>query len=1146
MRLNTIRLSGFKSFVDPTTLSLRHNISAIVGPNGCGKSNIVDAIRWVTGESSAKQIRGGKLEDIIFTGSDARQPTSRASVELIFDNEDGRIGGEYASYAEISVRREITRDSPSEYFLNGRRCRRRDVQDVFLGTGFGSRGYAVIEQGLTNKLVESRPDELRFHIEEAAGVSRYRERKRETESKIRETNQNLDVVRRQLQEIEQRLRLLRSQARAARRHQLLTDQRIAIEARLIALEISNDRKELATVESELGAQENDREKARTSVRSLETRLQKLEEQRHEQQQVLDATQRKFFDSSSSAQALELDIESRRKRNSELREELGGIATDRRRSQEQLGTDDNLLKELEAEINATEPSRRVQREELDASTKQLQDSQEQVRRSQLEMSELLTTVSRNESETQLRRGMIDEANRLLTSIRNRIAQLPYAPDTSSIWDGAEVKQQISVLESEQNALEEQVTSQSEELKQLDETRSESDRVLDMHQSSLSNLREEFAAAEAVYEATLGGSNFGSDASSWIKEHGLDEAPRLSEQLQVLGGWERAVEVVLGQDINGIQVDSLSQLNDAVHTVPPTNLTLFEGSASVHREHDWEPLTAHVSGGTVNADVLLEGVFTASSISDALQRRHLLRSGQSFVTADGVRVSSSWIRFRSDASKTGLLTLRSEVEQLEKSLAAKTQQSNAAQATHTDLIQRIESLRQELARVTSELDDTKRKLNTMRTVYQQLVDGTSEIDEQTARIAKIEKELTTLSERSSVLHEQNTNLESEHERLLKLQNDRQDAANLAQKAYYDEDSKYQSLTSRLEMSRTNRLRLVEQLANLDSRYESTERAINSNAEELPSLEASRDSRLTEVSKLESELQERASLRDSLETEYRELADERVKAQGILDSAQENLNETIRRRDAVMASIRASRDNLDRLNVSEEKATSELNDDDTKESLDDELVRVLRRLERIGPINETAGEELDRENERKQYLDQQVADLGEALDRLQSAFERIERDTRQLFSQTFNQINENLQALFPRLFGGGSAGLTLTESDLLDGGVVMEAHPPGKKNTSVQSLSGGELALSSIALVLAIFQLNPSPVCLLDEVDANLDDTNVSRFAELVVEMSHDVQFVVITHNRTTMQHADSLIGITMQEAGVSRVVSVDAENLLESTG
>ena len=1159
MRLKEIKLAGFKSFVDPTTVTFPGNRCAVVGPNGCGKSNIIDAVRWVLGESSARQLRGEALTDVIFVGSEARQPTSLASVELVFDNGDGRAGGEFAkgrfaAYSEVAVRRELTRDAQSAYYLNGTRCRRRDVADVFLGTGIGPRSYSIIEQGMVSQLVVAKPEELRAYLEEAAGISKYRERRRETQNRIKHTVDNLERLTERTDELGRHLAHLKRQARAAERYRELKDDQRRLSAELHALRLGAIGAELTSKESQIGTLEAEHERALAKRSNIDTALERNRAAQAELNTELGTVQGRWHGAGADAARLEQGIEYNTERLARYKRDLEDLTTRHRDTKEQLDADSARIEDLNAKLAAKAP--RLADSEADdrAAAARLEDIEERVRQTQRASEDHAGRIGDNNRETEVKQSRIEHGEKVLQSLRARAGALEAEPG-SVVDAGVErLARQIEDAARRVDALRADLAANTEALTGAREERSLRERARDEARNEAQRLRGDLASLVAVQRAAVGKTPDGSQSARWLREQGLSDAPRLGERLGVSPGWESAVETVLGDFADAVPVADTGALANDLRSLKGGGVTLYEAGPSSSPEWALPSLSAFVDNAVGS---LLDGVFAADSIDDALIHRAALAPGQSIVTKNGVWLGSNWIRVGTECDQDGGVVARArEIERLEtgckeadarfedrdKRLAETRERLLILEEERETLQTRLTDHAEELSRVTLEHDvrqvrmeeaDARARRNAAERdeIRSQIEDETKLLADYRVRLAELVDVAAKLRSEGEALRETRERDIGEFERV------RQDALE-ARDAVHALRGEYQGMRASLTASETARQRLLDQRRDFDARMTELRAGIAEIESVIPGQQEDLQKKSAERRDLESRLAELRHKVEGVEVELRAATLGRADADAAVESVRTLLEEARVERERLVANRDNVRAQLAETGIELLDAQRGLSADATQDAWVSSLERLEARITRLGPINLAAIDEYEERSEEKHNLDVQREDLEAALATLRSAIRRIDRDTRTRFKDTFERVNENLQELFPRIFGGGTARLVQTGDDWLDTGVALMARPPGKHPT-IHQLSGGEKAMAAVALIFSIFQLNPSPVCLLDEVDAPLDDTNVVRFGELIREMSDDVQFVVITHNKQTIEMADHLLGVTMQEAGISRLVSVDME-------
>ncbi|MBU1331062.1 MAG: chromosome segregation protein SMC [Gammaproteobacteria bacterium] len=1157
MRLKSIKLAGFKSFVDPTTVSFPSNMAAVVGPNGCGKSNIIDAVRWVMGESSAKNLRGESMTDVIFNGSNTRKPVTQASIELIFDNSDGTLTGEYAGYNEISIRRRVTRDSQNTYFLNGTKCRRRDITDIFLGTGLGPRSYSIIEQGMISKLIEAKPEDLRNFIEEAAGISKYKERRRETENRIRRTHENLARLTDLREELERQLERLHRQAQAAEKYQEYKAEERQLRAQLTALRWQTLNEQVGQREAVIGNQEVSFEALVAEQRNADASIERLRDGHHDLSERFNLVQGRFYSVGGDIARVEQSIQHGQQRLRQLQDDLREAERARLETESHLGHDRTLLATLGEELAMLEPEQELTAAAAEESAAVLETCEEAMQgwQEQWDGFNQRSAEPRRQAEVQQSRiAQLEQSLERLGERQRRLAeelqQLAADPQDAAIL---ELSEQIAARELSLDDLHAAESQQAERLQQLRGELQQSGQAQQQAQGELQRLNGRLASLEALQQAAL---DPDSGVGDWLQAQHLQARPRLAEGLRVEAGWELAVETVLGADLQAVLLDDFNNLD-------------FTGLA-----HGDLRLASPATGGARVVGSLLDKVESAldlapwlsrvkpvASLEAALAGRASLAEGESLISQDGYWVGQHFLRVcRGNEAQGGVLARGQEIDQLqlereerEAALALLDERLQQLRETQEQQEQQREQQRRELSVQARELGELKAQLSA----------GEAKVEQLLLRRQRLDRELLELNEQRELEQEQLGEsrlllqdaldamaLDTEQRETLLASRDalREQLDRVRQEARQHKDHAHQ---------------LAVRLGSLRAQHDSTRQALERLELQAERLHEKREQLSLNLEEGEAPLEElRLKLEELLERRMG-VEEELKQARLALDDADRDLREAEKRRTQAEQQAQLLRGQLEQqrlewqsLNVRRKALQDQLLEDNydlhgvlatlpadaSETAWEEELERLGARIQRLGPINLAAIDEYQQQSERKRYLDAQNADLVEALDTLENVIRKIDKETRNRFKETFDQINGGLQALFPKVFGGGNAYLELTGEDLLDTGVTIMARPPGKKNSTIHLLSGGEKALTALALVFAIFQLNPAPFCMLDEVDAPLDDANVGRYARLVKEMSEKVQFIYITHNKIAMEMADQLMGVTMHEPGCSRLVAVDVEEAL----
>jgi len=1164
MRLSKIKLSGFKSFVDPTTISFPSNLMGIVGPNGCGKSNIIDAIRWVLGEGSAKTLRGESMADVIFNGSGGRKPVGQASIELIFDNSDGTLSGPYAGYSEVAIRRVVSRDGTSQYFLNGARCRRKDITHILLGTGLGSHGYSIIEQGMISRLVEAKPEDLRAFLEEAAGISKYKERRRETEHRIRHTRENLDRLSDLREEVDKQLSHLQRQARAAKRYKSLKEEQRRLEAELLALRLIGLNRETRAQESNLNQQQTELDAAIASQRSIEAALEKLRVEQTERNDRFNDVQGGYYKVGAEIARLEQSIQHRK--------DLG------QRQKEDLQATDEHLGELKSHIESDQ----VELEEIERLLRELSPGLEQAHLSQeaaleaLRQAEEATESWRERwdqaaselAETERAREVADARLEHLTAQRDRLQrQREKLEKERGTLSTAELEAHLEKLIANEETLDGECQEATRVLEgvwaQIQTFRSQDSDVsarLDQARSQLQSDRGRLASLEALQEAALGKTS--EQVSSWLDARNLSSSPRLAQSLTVQPGWERAVETVLGAYLQAVCVDSINEVAESLTDLTDGGLTLLDNTVDLQPagQQRGKMLRNYVTGRAV--ETLFQDVHAADSLQEAVRLRKKLARRESVVTRDGFWLGPDWLRInRSDDPRVGVLARTDEINRLSGEVASGARQVEEIEEALVDTRSQLDELEETRANVQLEVSErqqlyaeTKSQLETTRTRLEQLqsqmaalgqsmldVDAearslAAEIEDCGARVKAADAQYEELEEGRAQLTDSRSHYrERLEDARARAEQDRELAQDIAIKVESRRSSK-ESARAALERVHAQQEHLLKRRRELEAQLETATGPLG--AEE-QALAAGLDERLIVEQSLSAARRAMevvdARLRDT-EAERSEQERRVSAAREVADKSRLGVRETQVRAETVAEQFAHTGFDLEALSAG-------FPEDASSDQWEESVEKIERRIQRLGPINLAAIDEFKEYSERKEYLDSQYKDLSEALDTLDNAIRKIDRETRTRFKETFDRANSGLGRLFPRLFGGGHGYLELEGDDLLTCGVTVMARPPGKRISIIHLLSGGEKALTAVALVFSIFELNPAPFCLLDEVDAPLDDANIGRFSEIVKEMSQQIQFVLITHNKATMEIMHQLTGVTMHEPGVSRLVAVDIDEAVQ---
>lgn len=1158
MRLSKIKLSGFKSFVDPTTIHLPSNLVGIVGPNGCGKTNIIDAVRWVMGELSAKQLRGDSMADVIFNGSSARKPVSAASIELLFDNSDGAIGGQFANYAEISVRREVVRDGTSNYFLNNTRCRRRDVTDLFLGTGLGPRSYAIIEQGTITRLVESKPEELRVFLEEAAGISRYKERRRETESRMHATRENIERLNDVLDEVSKQIEHLHRQARAAERYKSLNEDKRRLEAELKALHWRELDEQVGGQEGIIREHETRLEAAIAEQRGIESGLEKTREQHTQAGDSLTQVQARSYELATATARLEQSLQHLREARSQHQQDLDSLQVNRQEIEGHISRDREQIARADAALASFEPAHTQALAGERRSTESLAEAERALQVWQEHWEAFNREAGDKAQAAEVARTRIQHLERQHAQGLQRRDKLEEGrTGLSADADQAGIDaldEAIQQAESTRTRLQTELEQATRELEGLRESDQQLSTELHALRSQLEDHRGRLASLDALQQAALGKSR--AQVSDWLRQRKLDGQPRLAELINVAPGWERAVETVLGYHLEAICVDQFA--DDAVKLAGLTGGSLsFVEKTGKAGSGDRDSLLGKVEGPLDLSD-WLGSVHTADNLDAALAMRARLSARESVITRDGLWLGRHWLRvIRGEDERAGVLARAQELKRhqtqladIEREVTGKAARQESARRRLRELEAQREELQDSLNQAAGELADLRAQHQSARERVQHVEQRTAQLDAELAdlnrQLEAVEAELQAArtdlhaaQDAAQALESQRTSLQTERDALRRRAEEARARAQQDAEARHSLALKFEAQRSTRDSTHQNLERMQAQLAQMEARGAALQQAIQDATAPAGQQESELQSLLLRRTDMDSELAAARGQVESAADQVRKLEQLRQASEHRAEEQREQLQqlqlgvqEARVRRSTLEEQLRADGYELAPL-------LSGLAGSAGIAEWTEKLAAASQRIERLGPINLAAIQEYSEQAERKQYLDSQLADLNQALETLQAAIRKIDRETRTRFQETFDKVNTGLQSSFPKLFGGGHAYLELTGEELLDAGVTVMARPPGKRNSTIHLLSGGEKALTAVALVFAIFELNPAPFCLLDEVDAPLDEANIGRFGDLVRGMSDRVQFVFITHNKTTMEMANQLIGVTMNEPGVSRLVDVDVD-------
>jgi chromosome segregation protein len=1163
VRLNSIKLSGFKSFAEPTNFLLPGQLVGVVGPNGCGKSNIMDAVRWVLGESKASELRGESMQDVIFNGTNTRKPSSRASVELVFDNADHRAGGQWSQFPEIAVKRVLTRDGGSSYYINNQPVRRRDVQDVFLGTGLGPRAYAIIGQGTISRIIESKPEELRLFLEEAAGVSKYKERRRETENRLSDTRENLTRVEDILRELNANLEKLEKQAEVAQRYHGLQADVTLKQQQLWFLRRAEAETDQVGIKTLADKAVNDLESRIADLRHIEADLETVRQAHYAAGDQVNQAQGALYEASAEVGRLEAEIrfvvEGRQRAEARLlqiKEQTAHWAAQSDQAHQEI---ENLAsmaidgEEKAIMLAAQVEEQAMQLPELEDALRVAQQRSNEQRGSVAQVQQQIQVLAADQRNIEEQSRGLDARQERLSADRNALA----APDEVRLTN-------LQAQLQEAQSLAEVTAAQLEDLQVnvpvFDEARRTAQQAVNAEQTKQADLSARLEALKALQEKVQTDDKL----KPWLVKHGLDGLQALWSRIHIEAGWENALESALRERMASLEVSRLDIVRAFQTDAPPAKLAFYTAPiASAPQANGALPrlsdlLRLNDAGQTALLTDWLNGCFTAANLDDALAKRSTLQPGQVIYVPSGHAISAHSVSFYAqDNEQSGLLARAQEIENLDKSNKAQAFISDEArnnlvraEAAYSESSQRLVSIRTEATAAQSRAHELQ--VETLR--LSQLAEQTRARSEQiSGDLSEVEAQLADLQERRGMaearfeeLDMQLADSQERHAQLdeavinseRRLNDSREQQRSLERQAQEAQFSQRSLATREAELKRiidtatqqaasvaTEELRVQEDLTRLTdaAAQAGLQNALNIKMEREASLGAKRSEYDDLTTKLRASDERRLQLERELEPLRQRITEFQLKEQAArlgLEQYTQLLADAQADLEAVSASILANNVRLG--------------------GLQGEIDRLHRDITSLGAVNLAALEELASASERKNFLDAQTLDLTDAMNTLEDAIRKIDGETRELLGGTFKIVNEHFGRMFPELFGGGNARLVMTGDEILDAGVQVLAQPPGKKNQTIHLLSGGEKALTAIALVFAIFQLNPAPFCLLDEVDAPLDDANTERYAKLVSSMSKQTQFLFISHNKIAMEMAEQLIGVTMQEQGVSRIVAVDMES------
>ncbi|WP_019141089.1 chromosome segregation protein SMC [Noviherbaspirillum massiliense] len=1171
MRLTSIKLSGFKSFVDPTNFQVPGQLVGVVGPNGCGKSNIIDAVRWVLGESKASELRGESMQDVIFNGSTNRKPAGRASVELVFDNSDGRAAGQWGQYAEIAVKRTLTRDGTSTYYINNQAVRRRDIQDIFLGTGLGPRAYAIIGQGMISRIIEARPEELRIFLEEAAGVSKYKERRRETENRLHDTRENLTRVEDILRELNANLEKLEAQAAVAQKFRELQADQDEKQKLLWLLRKNEAKAEQEKFFRDIEKAQIELEEQTAKLRHVEAELEHMRQAHYAAGDRMHQAQGHLYQTNSEIGSLEAQIKFVIESRTRLQAQINSLTAQRDQWQRQGQQQQEEL--VEAEMRLEEHAARVEQAQQAAQQQsdQLPALEQAWREAQLKTTESRGRIMQVQQQIELESAHQRNASNILAGLASRRERLSQEKNGMSMPDSSHLSNLELQLEEKQAALEEarvQLEAAQEQQPKLEEERNAAQQQVNAELANNAQLEARLSALKQLQEnvQTQG------KVQPWLKKHELGDLPRLWQKLHIDQGWETALESVLRERTSALEVSNLDWAKAFFNDAPPAKLALYSANAGAANAAPAEAvpglkpfinlLQLNDPGLRVLMQDWLQNVFAIEDAAAAFVDRAKLPVGGCFVTRQGHVIGKSSVRFyASDSEQDGMLARQQEIENLAKQLRAQQMLAEEAksrairaEAALSQATQRLQELRQRVTALTQAAHGLQIDVMKLSEVQERFNQRSAQIETDLAEIAAQEAEQQQIKAESEARFEQLdaelAELQESHEQgqtdyLSKEQqlNDARSRLRELERAAQEAEFAEKSHRNRIEELKRNIATALEQAAQLYENMQQGHLELESLDDQ--AAQAGLQALLEKRTEQERALADARHELDQLTQKLRHQEELRLQSERGLQPQRERIMELQLKEQAARLNQEQYAQQLAEAQADEAQLAEKLNPDMRPSYLQGEVTRLTNAIAALGPVNLAALDELAQASERKNFLDAQNADLTEAINTLEDAINKIDKETRELLQETFDKVNRHFGELFPILFGGGNAKLIMTGEEILDSGVQVMAQPPGKKNATIHLLSGGEKALTATALVFSMFQLNPAPFCLLDEVDAPLDDANTERFCNMVKRMSSQTQFLFISHNKIAMEMAQQLIGVTMQEQGVSRIVAVDMESAANLT-
>ncbi|GGQ20779.1 chromosome segregation protein SMC [Shewanella litoralis] len=1131
MRLKQIKLAGFKSFVDPTKIPFDNALSAIIGPNGCGKSNVIDAVRWVLGESSAKNLRGDSMTDVIFNGSSSRKPISVAGVELVFENTQGRLAGQYASYQEISVKRQVNRDSESTYFLNGQKCRRKDITDLFMGTGLGPRSYAIIEQGTISRLIESKPQELRIFIEEAAGISRYKERRRETENRIRHTRENLTRLNDIRVELGAQLDKLSQQAKAALQYRELKNSERQLHSQLLVIRYQEQLAQTDKLEAELSGLEVQSEQLQSTAQQGDTSVTQLKQQLAELSDAEHKLVEHYYLTGNNITKLEQQLKHQQQQDSQLQQQISALQHQLDAGELAIASLSDSYQALVAQADALTPQCEQAQDALALIDEQLSVVEEACDDQQLQLTQYAETLATTKMQLALSQSSLNHHQQSVQQDERQKLQLTQELAALEQQDN---QAQLNDTQTQLDRVDSQLADTLSQLQQSEQQLSNAQHALEQQRETYQTLKQTMTHRHARLQLI----------DELLAGHTQSTGQQLWQVIEVRAGWEKAVDMVL-QGLSQLPVVTAGE-------APSQSLIGFAQQTTMSNS---------AFSTEVNLAPWLSSVIWAQNLDEATRLLPTINHDQYIATQEGYLVGHGFVLNHTQAGQSAIVLSQERAVLIEQILALETQW-DIAQQTLTEYTQQAAEQQIQFSQVqqrTHQLQISQTKLqSTVASLQQQQSDKQQKLQQCHDSLVKLEqayrdKQMQAEAYEAQVFAQEEdlSTAINQHEvaqhawqsNQAKLRETKSKRAEALNKLTQQQSLRQQHATQQA-LSLQQLQQQTEKQTELSNQYAQLQQMLQDNQHQrgehqLAQLSAQLTDALEQQQALQQQLQQNRAQQAELQTSLDSSVLMQKQQLVVLQDLTQKISALKLRREGLKGQANAQLQLLQEQQIVLQQVIADMPLQASANVWSEQLEKVKQKIIRLGAINLAAIEEFETQRERKAYLDSQDDDLNKGLSTLEDAIRKIDKETKTRFKATFEAVNHDLGQLFPKVFGGGKAYLALTDDDLLETGVTIMAQPPGKKNSTIHLLSGGEKALTALSLVFAIFRLNPAPFCMLDEVDAPLDDANVERFCRLLQEMSQSVQFIYISHNKITMEMADQLIGVTMHEPGVSRIVAVDIE-------